>query len=297
MASGENIVDIKTEAAITGRTLRLSDVAEVSGPDASTLAQIVLAESPGGLSGLIMTGKVIKETVRLRYRGPVVFTGAGSVHAVPCTVEVPEETLAKVFVEEIHRKSPWKDAGKMEVYDIRVSRIPRVLSADSRTIRAKYSSRDDFLGFTTATLSVGAGSSPEKVTVTGRVRVMAEIPLVRTKVPSGRVVQAGDLVIRPFDISECPTAYMNLEDCVGKRAKVTLREGNPIQSSQVERMPDVCSGEIVMIQARLKNIMVEVQGIAVRDGYKGEHIPVRNPSSGRQVIGTIIAPSVVQVEL
>lgn len=296
-ASGGNTVDIKAEAAFSGKSLKLSDVAEVSGPDADLLSQIVLAESPGGTSGLIMTDRAIADKVRLRFRGTVVFSGAGRVHAVPCTVEIPEETLSKVFVDEILRNSPWRDRGTIEVYDVRVSRLPRVLPADSHTIQAKFSSRDDFLGFTMATLSVGSGPSPEKVTVTGRVRLTADIPLVGTKVPSGRIVKRGDLVIRPFDISSCPAAYTRLEDCVGKRARVTLREGTPVQPSQVERMPDVCSGETVTIRARSECFMVEARGVAVKDGYVGEHIAVKNVSSGKQVVGTIIAPSVVQVEL
>ncbi|HPI94014.1 MAG TPA: flagellar basal body P-ring formation chaperone FlgA [Deltaproteobacteria bacterium] len=296
-AYGGNTVDIKAESAFSGKSLKLSDVAEVSGPDAVLLSQIVLAESPGGASGLIMTKKTIEEKVSLKFKGEVSFTGAGSVHAVPCTVEVPEETLSKVFVDEILRSSPFKDKGTIEVHDIKISRLPLVLPADLRTIQAKFSSRDDFLGFTRATLSVGSGPSPEKVTVTGRVRLKADIPLVGTRVPSGRIVKRGDLVIKPFDISSCPAAYTKLEDCVGKRTKVTLRVGNPVQPSQVERMPDVCSGETVTIRARSECFTVEARGVAVKDGYVGEHIAVKNVSSGKQVVGTIIAPSVVQVEL
>ena len=296
-AAVQNTVDIKAEAAFTGKSLKLSDVAEVRGPDAGLMAEIVLAEAPGGPSGLIIASRVIEDKVRRHYRGTVVFSGAASVHAVPSTVEVPEEALRRVFVEEIHQNSPWRDTGTIEVHDVRVSRLPRVLPADSRTIQAKFSSRDDFLGFTTATLSVGSGPSPERVTVTGRVRLMADIPVVRAKVPSGRIVKPDDLVVRSVDISATPKVYTRLEDCVGKRARVTLRAGNPVQLSQIERMPDVCSGEMVMIQARSHNIMVEARGIAVKDGYTGEHIPVKNASSGKQVIGTIIAPSVVQVAL
>lgn len=296
-ASHENVVDLKPEVAFNGKILKLSDVAEVSGPDAGLLGKIVLTETPGGPSGLIMTGRVVEEKIRYRYRGRVIFCGASSVHAVPCTVEVPEDVLRKVFMDEILKNSPWKDAGTIEVRDVKVSRLPRVLQADSRTIQAKFSSRDDFLGFTSATLSVGKGPSPEKVTVTGRIVLVANVPVVRSKIPSGRVVKPGDLVVRSIDISSTPRVCMRIEDCVGMRARVTLREGNPVQPSQVERMPDVCSGETVVIQARSQNIVVEAKGVAVKDGYTGEHIPVKNTSSGKQIIGTIIAPSVVQVAL
>jgi len=296
-AAARNAIDIKAEAAFTGRILKLSDVAEIMGPDAGPLGEIVLAEVPGGSTGLIMSCRTVEEKIRRTYRGALVFSGSASVHAVPSTVEVSEEDLKKVFIGEIHRKSPWKDTGSIEIYDVRVSKIPRVLPADARAIQAKFSSRDDFLGFTTATLSVGNGPSPEKVTVTGRIRLMAEIPVVATRVASGRIIRPGDVVVRSLDISALPKVCTRLDECVGKRARVTLRAGNPVQPSQVERMPDVCSGEVVMIRASTPNLVVEARGIAVKDGYTGEHIPVKNVSSGKQVIGTIIAPSVVQVSL
>lgn len=296
-AAHQNVVDVKAEAVFGGKYLKLSDVAEIDGPDAGALSDIVLAEAPGGPSGLIMARGAIREKVLRVFRGEVVVTGAPSVHAAPVTVEVPEEVLGRVFVEEIRRRSPWKEAGTIEVHDVRVTRLPRVLPADSRIIQAKFSSRDDFLGFTTATLSVGSGPSPEKVTVTGRVILMADVPVARVDIPSGRVVKPGDLVMRSMDISSHPEVWRTMEDCVGKRARVTLRVGNPIRCSQVERMPDVCSGEAVVIQARSENFVVEAKGVAVKDGYTGEHIPVKNVSSGKQVVGTIIAPSVVQVAL
>jgi flagella basal body P-ring formation protein FlgA len=65
----------------------------------------------------------------------------------------------------------------------------------------------------------------------------------------------------------------------------------------VQRKPDVCSGEIVSIEARVDDLVVRDKGIAMKDGYQGDAIPVKNVSSGRQVVGTIIAASMVQVEL
>jgi flagella basal body P-ring formation protein FlgA len=65
----------------------------------------------------------------------------------------------------------------------------------------------------------------------------------------------------------------------------------------VQRKPDVCSGEIVSIEVRVNDLVVRDKGVAMKDGYQGETIPVKNISSGRQVVGTIIAASLVQVEL
>ncbi|HQI82846.1 MAG TPA: flagellar basal body P-ring formation chaperone FlgA, partial [Deltaproteobacteria bacterium] len=296
-AGGGNRVELKAEAACTGKSLLLGCIAEVSGPDADVLSRIPVASLPGGSKSVYVTGAAIEARVRARFLGHVVFSGADRVRVAPCTVEVSGEALKKAFVEEVLAHSPWKDTGSMEVTEVRVSRLPRLLPADSLPVRAKFARREDFLGFINATLLVGPDPSPEKVTVTARIRLMVEAPLVRAKIGAGRIIEPGDLVMRTIDLSRFPDAYVRPEDCVGKRARVTLREGKPILTGQVERKPDVCSGDTVIIRAGDRNIAVEVKGVAEKDGYRGEKIPVKNASSGRQLIGTIIAPSVVQVQL
>ncbi len=296
-AFGKTVVDLKGEVAITGKTVRLSDLADVSGEDASLLSSIAIAKSPDGSFDLNISARTVETKIRSRYLGAIVFTGARMTHVVSCTVEVPEEVLKKVFIEEILKNNPWKDTGRIEVVDVRVSRLPKVLQADSNFIRVKFSSYERYLGFTTATMLIGSGISPSKVTMTGKVKLVADIPAIRAKVAAGRVIAASDLMMRSIDISSCPNAYTRLEDCVGKRAKVTLREGYPILPAQLERKPDVLIGETVVIQARIDNIIVRDKGIAMKDGYMNEPIPVKNVSSGKQVLGTIIAASLVQVEL
>jgi len=293
----DTVVDLKDEAEVTGKTVMLSDLAEISGEDAPLLSRIAIAKSPDGSFDLNISAKAVADKVRSHYLGSVIYTGATKTHVSSCTVEVPEGVLKKVFIEEIVMNSPWKDSGRIEVADIRVSRIPKVLQADSSFIRAKFSSREKYLGFVTATMIVGGGPFPERVTVTGRVKLIADVPVARAKVASRKIIMPGDLVVRSCDISSCPYAYTRLEDCVGKRSRVTLLEGNPILPSQVQRKPDVCSGEIVSIEVRVNDLVVRDKGVAMKDGYQGETIPVKNISSGRQVVGTIIAASLVQVAL
>jgi flagella basal body P-ring formation protein FlgA len=293
----DTVVDLKREAAVAGKTVMLSDVAEISGQESPLISGIVIAKSPDGSFDLNIPVKTVENKVRSRYLGEVVFTGASRTHVVSCTVEVPEDTLKKVFVEEIVRNCPWKNTGRIEVSDIRVSRIPKVLHAESNTIRAKFSSHERFLGFVTASLLIGSGPFPENVTASGKVKLMADVPTVRARLASGKIIALGDLVMRSLDISSCPNAYTRLEDCVGKLSKVTLLEGNPIEPSKVQRRPDVRSGEIVLIEAGVDDLVVRDKGIAMKDGYQGDAIPVKNVSSGRQVVGTIIAASLVHVKL
>lgn len=296
-AFAETLVNLKAECAATSKAVKLADLADISGDDAALLSDIVVAKWPEGASEMNILAQAVETRIKSRYQGPVIISGARRCHVVSSRVEVSEEAIKKVFSREILRNSPWKDKGTIEVTDIRVSRIPKVPQADRNTIQAKFSPSEKYLGFTSAAVTIGSGVNPERVIVTGKVRLMAEIPVARTKVAQGRVIAPGDLSMRSCDISSNTNAFTRLEDCVGKRARVTLREGSPILPSYVARNPDILKGETVVIEARIENIVVRDKGIAMKDGYLNESIHVKNVSSGRQVVGTIIAPSLVQVEL
>jgi flagella basal body P-ring formation protein FlgA len=283
-------VNLRAEATLASKTVMLADLAEISGDDAGLLPGIVIAKSPDKASDMNISAQTVETRIKSRYLGPILMTGAHRCHVVSSRVEVSEEAIKKVFTKEILRNSPWKDTGTIEISDIRISRLPKVLQADTNTIQAKFSSFEKYLGFTSASILIGSGPYPERVNVTGKVRLIAEVPVARTKVAQG------DLSMKSCDISSNPNAFIRLEDCAGKRAKVTLREGSPILPSQVERKPDILKGEMVVIEARVDNLVVRDKGIAMKDGYLNESINVKNASSGRQVVGTIIAASLVQVE-
>jgi len=74
-----------------------------------------------------------------------------------------------------------------------------------------------------------------------------------------------------------------------------LQEGKPILKSNVEQPPLVNRGDFVFIEARSDVLMIQDRGIALKDGYIHERIPVRNVTSGRQIYGTVIAPLQVEV--
>ena len=54
-------------------------------------------------------------------------------------------------------------------------------------------------------------------------------------------------------------------------------------------------GDRVMIEVRGDGLLVQTVGIAKAAGKKGETIPVKNQTSGREVLGTVLASGLVEV--
>ena len=72
----DTVVDLKDEAEVTGKTVMLSDLAEISGEDAPLLSRIAIAKSPDGSFDLNISAKAVADKVRSHYLGSVIYTGA-----------------------------------------------------------------------------------------------------------------------------------------------------------------------------------------------------------------------------
>jgi flagella basal body P-ring formation protein FlgA len=208
-----------------------------------------------------------------------------------------KDTASRIFADEVRSRCPWKDKGTFEVCDVKVFMPPLETPADTGAWEATFSPREDFLGLVRGSLSFGKGPKALRVGLTCRTRLVARVPVAARNLRQGAVIGGADVDVAAVDITREPRVCMLPEDVLGKRTKVAVRRGAPVALSQVERRPEVCAGDAVIIRAKGENVEVEVRGVAVKDAHTGESVPVKNAASGRLVFGTVIAPSMVQVEL
>jgi len=296
-ASVVNLVELRSEASYGTPDITLSDIAVISGPDAGAMGRIVVAHAPSDASGIVVTAKTVEQRIRKHFLGPFVLDGASSVHAVASGDRACREALVSLFTDEVMRRSPWKDRGVYEVYDVKVVSSARTFPADMTGVQAHFSPREDFLGDIRATLVASDRPGAPRAVVTGRSILKAQVPVPRRAVPRGSLVTADDLGTALVDITHDPGVFWQASDLVGMRARVRLGPGSAVRLAQVERRPEVCSGGEVTLRVQASNLTVEARGLAVRDGRVGQSVPVKNIVSGKIVIGTVIADSVVQVEL
>ncbi len=278
-------VVLKERAYVSGESVLLGDVAEVKGDQ--ELKELVLIRAPQ--TGITLSASFIRN----RLTADVELSGADAVQVSRRMVEVSAGELEAIFKDAVMQYSPWKGRGRILVEEVNVPEKVLVPEADRYRLEAKFSERDDLLGPTTLKLRFGNSRS---LHISGRIRVIAPVP-VSKGVPAKAVIQPGNLELKPLDISEFPRVVMTPAECLGMRAKRALAAGMPINSSSVEMMPLVARGDTVIIMARVNNLIVSDRGVALRDGSKDQRIPVKNIRSGRQVFGTIIAPSRVEVEI
>ncbi|MGC9323906.1 MAG: flagellar basal body P-ring formation chaperone FlgA [Desulfomonilia bacterium] len=291
------IVHLKAQASVSGDMVRAGDIADIRGPEKDAVAGIPIMQAPKSPLPSSISAAYIAQKIRSVHPGDVVYTGAAEVSVSQKYVIIPTKTLEAIFVREVMSHTPWRERAKITIESFRAPRCVQVREMDRQIMEAKFSSHEDFVGLTSMMLQFGHSPPSSTVHLSARIRVIADVPVPKVRIDRGDIISAADLETRAMDISNFPSVLLDHRDCLGMQAKTTLRAGRPIMKTNIEVPPTVSRGDVVIIQARTNNLIVQDKGIALRDGNLSDQIPVKNISSGRQVIGTIIAASVIQVEI
>jgi flagella basal body P-ring formation protein FlgA len=117
---------------------------------------------------------------------------------------------------------------------------------------------------------------------------------VKVYVPKGTVITEEMIAEKTVD-SIVPSAIEKKEDIIGKVATRILYPGQIITSNAVVEPPLVNKNEEVEAIRRIGNLTISTKLIALQDGYFGQTIRLRNPSSFKEVLGTVIGRGKVEV--
>jgi flagella basal body P-ring formation protein FlgA len=294
-AGDADTVALKEKAAVSGEYLFLGDIASVQGPHEKELAALPLMKAPRTIAGVTLSPQFV--SARIKERLPDVslrMEGAPRVIVNAQQARISGAELEPLFRNAVMGSSPYKDRCTVEISDVKAPPFVSVPVKDKDHLQAKFAQGEDFLGMVTATIS--AGDNPREICrITGKVKVMAQVPVARGMIRRGAIIAEGDIELKPWDVSSSPLLIADIKECLGMRAKTTLTAGKPLLRSNVAQPPLISRGDIVAIQARADDLMIMDRGIALKDGYLNERIPIRNAGSGKQVVGTIIAHSLVEV--
>jgi flagella basal body P-ring formation protein FlgA len=134
------------------------------------------------------------------------------------------------------------------------------------------------------------------INVVGEVKAQAEVATPLRWLKPKEVVTAEDLALVVVDVpSLTHDFYLNLEEVVGKQVVRPLPPRLPIKKVMLDYPPVIQKGDRVMIEVRSRGLLVQTIGLAKAAGKTGETIPVQNQSSGREVLGTVVAAGIVEV--
>lgn len=296
VAGNVDVVTLADKAYVSENKIYLRDIGVIQGPNREYLSSIYLMKLPSRFTGVSLSSEYVAQKIRESYpEWQVTVEGPSSVYVREKLVRVSQEELESIFRDAVMASSPWKEKGKIIIKDVKTSPNVSVPERVKDHIQANFSPQEDFLGLTSANITFGQEALSSVCHVSAKIQVLAEVPVAKARIPRGTVISDTALDVRPMDISAYPAALVDKEECLGMRTKTMLQEGKPILRTNIEKPPLINRGDFVFIEARSKMVIIQDKGIALKDGYFHDRIPVRNAASGKQVYGTVIAPLQVEV--
>jgi len=301
--SSLNQVEIRVmpEAVVYNEKYELGDIAELDGFDidlVEKLSHIVIGHSPmPGKSVRISSGQIKshlrgmihpKQFQLIMPRNPLVSRAS---------IKVEKAQLTEVIITEIKKSYAQYDNVKVTLQTrIRDQYLPKG-ELNYRLKRIGSSQKIGGAGSWALRLEIG-NKLYRKLIIRAKVEVIDEIVVANGVIPKGSTIGSGNLKTVSKDISNESKNYTTDSSLVvGQQARRDIRQNEAIKSHLVEEPVVLVKGQPVTLVYETETMYLSNKAIALRDGKKGEVIPLRIVGNKRTVYGLVISSKRVEVAL
>ncbi len=126
----------------------------------------------------------------------------------------------------------------------------------------------------------------------------ARVVVARRNLSRQQTLGKGDLRMERIETSRQASHYFeDMSEVVGLQTRRALRQGQIIGQQHVNERQVIRRGQRVTIMAENGSVAIRMQGEALEDAVAGDHIRVRNTSSGREVEGEVLESGTIRVPL
>lgn len=132
------------------------------------------------------------------------------------------------------------------------------------------------------------------VSVAVRPDVFVAVVMPRGVIERNSVLTADDLEMKKYNISAQRNGLiMSLDEAIGLTSKRTLQPGKPLTHAELLAPLMVKRNQPVTLVSHEGNITASADGVALKDGRKGDVVKIRNTNSQRIVNGVVADTGVV----
>lgn len=195
---------------------------------------------------------------------------------------------------------------KEQAHNLRDARIDILF--DNRTLEVNLP-KDQLAQFTVNNLEydaetqrfrgdVWAGAAPKAqvITVTGRVQIKRDVPILVHRLESGAIISDDDLGWTTITAEHLPADMLTAPaDLIGHSVRRDIGENTPLRARDIMQPRLVARGTLVTMRIDTPHIQMTAQGRAMQDGSVGETVKVTNTRSNRVVEGVVEGQGVVKI--
>jgi len=142
------------------------------------------------------------------------------------------------------------------------------------------------------------GVKPWTLYVPVSINAIAKVVFTARPVTRGEALDAGNLELREVSLQDLPFNHLrDIERLQNMEMTRPLKAGVPLTLNAIKPRHLVRQGQEVVIWASNQAIQVRMAGTALKNGAKGDLIPVRNNNSGRTITAEVLNNTTVKVRM
>jgi flagella basal body P-ring formation protein FlgA len=292
---------LKEKVTVDGDTVRLSDVATLSGGENTRLkllGETEVAQSP--LPG--QTRFVGSDYIRIRLRQAgidvkrLIFQGGQDVSISRKAVPLPVAAIKHAVETAIRSRMPWRNEA-VTISDIRFDETIQ-LPAGRITHRIVPIRNEDYLGRAMLALHLFVDDEPaRKIWVNADISVMADVVTVVRPLGKHQRIEMADLAVTRRDLADLASdTVRSVEEALGNRTTRMIYPDTVLQTGMIAQPPLVRRGDIVKIIASAGPMTITATGQAKQQGAKGDMVRVINTDSNRVITARVTGPGAVEID-
>jgi flagella basal body P-ring formation protein FlgA len=128
------------------------------------------------------------------------------------------------------------------------------------------------------------------------IEVWRPVVVLRDHINRGEKIQLSHLTLQQRNLAKLQRGYFkDLKQVTGNISKRSLKAGTAVNPSMINLPIIVERGQRITLRVQHPGLAVNMKGIALKKGRKGDSIKVKNSSSNRVLYGTIIHSDLVLI--
>ena len=129
------------------------------------------------------------------------------------------------------------------------------------------------------------------------IEVWRDVVVLRDHLPRGQRVKSTNITLQQRNIGDLQRGYYtDLEDIIGNVSKRSLKAGTAISPSMIDLPIIIKRGQAVTLKAERPGFSVNMNGIALKKGRKGDRIKVKNSNSNKVLYGRVAGSDLVLID-
>ncbi len=288
------VVTFRGSAVVSGRVIRLGDIAVVEGRDRQLIARLEAVDvGSAPLRGGSRTVSADYSQVRIRQIGVnparLQFHGPQLVTVSRPDQVLPGSALQKAACEAVEAANPGAAA--------QVTFAPADLRLPVGAVQLKAAGDNLVLNNSGSVVVqvLVAGHEEARVPVSFRLARLAPAVVALRDVPAGEVLTDADLRIEPRPAAPGLLVVSDLAQAVGQQAAAPIRSGSVLNASMLKAPLLVRRGMRVKLICKTATFVASVMGEALQDAAAGQPVRVRNLNSMREVTGVVTGEETAEV--